>query len=212
MRRAVVLLLFVCGVAQANVWKHAIETGKPDAAQDQYDFKMKAADEAALLANTRGASYKTVKEAVRMAAEAYKAASLAKPDEPEPYYRLGLLLYSFYFECSPSLVLLSNQSVLCPAQNAPVDPKLADEIIAAWDKFEARAPLDPRLSVDAFGESEVMIFAIIERYMEVLSCPGWSISIACTSWDVNCCEITPITCCISSLEESSIACFVSLYV
>src|SRR5215216_4448039 len=33
----------------------------------------------------------------------------------------------------------------------PIDKDRANDIIAAWDAFEARAPLDPRLSVGAFG-------------------------------------------------------------
>ena len=66
-----------------------------------------------------------------MAAASYRAASLAKPDEPEPYYRLGKLLHSFYFECDG--VQPSNVSILCAAETNPVDRKHAEEVIAGMN-------------------------------------------------------------------------------
>jgi tetratricopeptide (TPR) repeat protein len=39
----------------------------------------------------------------------------------------------------------------------------AEEVIAAWDKFEELAPLDPRLSVGTFGENEILFRRAILR-------------------------------------------------
>ncbi|MDB4959009.1 MAG: hypothetical protein JWO36_6578 [Myxococcales bacterium] len=140
---------------RADVWQHAIETSSPDAMQDKYDFEMKSGDEQTLQANARGITYKEIKNHVAFAAAAYRAAALAKPTAPEPHYRLGKLLYSFFFECENMLVQ-SNVSILCSSDPTNIDRKHAEEVIAAWDAFEARAPLDPRLSVDAEGSSEIL--------------------------------------------------------
>jgi tetratricopeptide (TPR) repeat protein len=142
------LLALVSARARADVWEHAIETGSPDADRERYEKFLEGGDEFALQASSRTASFKVVKQAVGKAADSYRAASMARPDEAEPYFRLGKLLHSFYFECSAGLQRLSLQSPLCPPDDRiGFDRARALEVIAAWDAFEERAPLDPRLSV-----------------------------------------------------------------
>ena len=143
-------------VAQANVWKTAIEAGAPDPTQDKYDSELLQGDEHARLANTQGASFKEVKNQVTLAATSYRAAGAIKPNEGEPWFRLGRMLYSFYFECADT-INRTNRSILCDGRaNAPISRARAEEVIEAWDTFEARAPLDPRLTVGPFGDNELL--------------------------------------------------------
>ncbi len=137
--------------AEANVWDDAI--GTDAAARDAYESELRQGDEHALLANTRGTSYKEVKNQVGLAAASYRAAAAARPTDAEPYFRLGRLLYSFYVECTDSQQRLY-YSILCDTRT--LNRSKAEEAIAAWDAAEARAPLDPRFSVGAFGESELL--------------------------------------------------------
>ena len=161
MKRAALLVLLVASVAHANVWDDALRRGEPDAAQDKYDSEMKDGDEHTLLANTRGTSKKEVLHQLQLAMTSYKAAAAAKPDEAEPYFRLGRLLYSFYFECADSFQLSQTpRPPTCPdprtTQPAPLDRPHAEEIIGYWNEFEKRAPLDPRLSISIVDESEIL--------------------------------------------------------
>jgi len=153
MIRPALLFLLVASTAQANVWDNALSRGRGDALQDKYDGEMRNGDEHAMLANSKGISYREAKTQVAAAITAYRAAAGAKPKEAEPWYRIGAVLHSFYLECEklPQLQLLN--SVLC---NKDVfDRKHAEEAIEAWDQFEARAPLDPRLSVD-LGHAQIL--------------------------------------------------------
>ena len=86
-----------------------------------------------------------IRTLVLHAAQSYRNASAVEPNEPEPYYRLGRLIYSFYFECSANATL--NPSPLCIADPSYFDAAHAREVIDAWDMFEKLAPLDPRLGV-----------------------------------------------------------------
>jgi tetratricopeptide (TPR) repeat protein len=97
---------------------------------------------------------------VHLAAMSYTNAATAKPNEAEPYYRLGRLLYSFYFECEDGVQGAFNRSPLCDNDPTTFDTKRAREVIEAWNQFEARAPLDPRLTVQ-FGESELLFHRAI---------------------------------------------------
>jgi tetratricopeptide (TPR) repeat protein len=155
MKRVLLALLLAGSTAYANVWDNAIALGKPDPAQDKYEAELRAGDEHAILANSKGASYKEVKQQVDLAVASYKAASVAKPGEGEPYFRLGKLLYSFYFDCTDQFAR-QQASVLCDMSGRSLNRKRAEEVIAAWEAFEQRAPLDPRLSVGAFGENEIL--------------------------------------------------------
>ncbi len=146
MIRALVLLAALAATARADIWKHAIEQGSPDSQQDIFDSELKSGDELALQATSGSVSRENVRQLVTHAALSYRNAATAKPESPEPYYRLGRLIYSFYLDCSD----LQTRSPLCPmldlAQN--FDRKHAQEVIDAWDAFEARAPRDPRVGVE----------------------------------------------------------------
>jgi tetratricopeptide (TPR) repeat protein len=153
--KAVLVFMLVATTAHANVWQRAIDRGSPDPEQDVYDSEMKSGDELAIQANAKGASLKTTRQLVDHAVLSYRNAAKAKPNEAEPYYRIGRILYSFYFECEDTIILQSNRSPLCYGDITLFDRKHAQEVIDAWDQFEKLAPLDPRLSVH-MGESEIL--------------------------------------------------------
>ena len=156
MKRVLVLWLFVASTAQANVWQRAIDRGSPDSAQDVYDSEMKTGDEQAIQATAKGLSFKAVRILVEHAVMSYRNAANAKPNAGEPYYRIGRVLYSFYFDCDSS-VSISNVSPLCFRDMTLFDRKHAQEVIDAWDAFEARAPLDPRFTAQ-IGDGETILF------------------------------------------------------
>ncbi|MEO8554698.1 MAG: tetratricopeptide repeat protein [Kofleriaceae bacterium] len=145
--KALLLVLALAATASANVWRHAIEQGSPDVHQDVYDAEMRDGDSLTLQATSQSSSRDNVRTLVNQAAMSYRKASEAKPEMAEPHYKLGRLLYSFYFECTDAVVLQVHPSLLCDDQRR-FDAVHARQIIAAWDAFEARAPLDPRVSVE----------------------------------------------------------------
>jgi tetratricopeptide (TPR) repeat protein len=142
--RAAVLALLVSSAAQANVWQQAIDNGAPDPKRDAYEHELQAGDELAEQATAQAASREAIRTLVAHADQAYRNAAAAEPNEPEPYYRIGRLIYSFYFECPTSG---PNPSLLCISDPSYFDKKHAQEVLDAWDTFEKLAPLDPRLGV-----------------------------------------------------------------
>ena len=157
-RLALLTCVLVASTAQANVWDRAIDADKPErVAEDKYESEMRQGDEHTMLANAKSAAEPEVKRQLKLAIASYKAAAAAKPNEGEPYFRIGKVLYSFYFDCSDRW---SSQSAPMTCKADKFDKDRAAEIIAAWDAFEARAPLDPRMSVGpfggAFGDDEIL--------------------------------------------------------
>jgi tetratricopeptide (TPR) repeat protein len=161
MTRALVLLLVLAPAARANVWQSAIDDGHAAAAQHTYDFELEQGDTAVEQANAKSASTTVVKKQLQLAEQHYRAAAAAKPDEGEPYWRIGRMLYSFYFECWDQFpVWAGSMSPVCDPLT--FDRARAQAVIDAWDAFEARAPLDPRLSAfplaDLLGRDSEILF------------------------------------------------------
>jgi tetratricopeptide (TPR) repeat protein len=158
-RMTLLALALAASTAHANTWQHALGGGTTNIIDDKYESEMKLGDEHALLANSRNASRKEIETQLQLALASYRAAATAKPQEGEPYFRIGKLLFSFYFDCTDNW---SRQ--LAPPTCEQTSPRgwnkakreLAKQIIAAWDAFEARSPLDPRLSVETTGDSEIL--------------------------------------------------------
>jgi tetratricopeptide (TPR) repeat protein len=150
---SIIALALGATAAHGNVWEHALATDDRDAARETYESELRKGDEHALLANNRGIAIKEVKHHLGVAIASYEAAAAARPTAGEPYFRLGRLLYSFYFECQDAAQRF-NWSPLCDPRQ--FSRARALEVIEAWDAFELRAPLDPRLSVGAFGETEIL--------------------------------------------------------
>jgi tetratricopeptide (TPR) repeat protein len=160
-RRLALALVLAAGVADANVWQRAVDRGVGEARQDVYEAAMRSGDEAALQAKARMASPITVERQAKIAIDSYRRAAAAKPDEGEPWARIGDVIYEMFFDCEDDpRAGLGPRSPLC---KQGFDPKRAQELIAAWDEFEKRAPLDPRLTYfDADRDSNVR-FILSER-------------------------------------------------
>lgn len=156
-RSLVIAIAFLASSAHADVWKRAIEG--QDQARAIYDEAMREGDEAVLLANSQSSSLKQIKTQVSAAVAAYRKAAAARPTLGEPYYRIATTLHSFYLEncATPQHQFLGvTSSPLRDCDNpAVLNTAVAKETIAAWNAFEAREPLDPRLGV---GEGSSILF------------------------------------------------------
>ena len=131
------LLLLYAATAQADVWRHAIERGANDPSHDAYDDHLHRGDELVDLASARSANVSTTRRSVEMGIAEYRLAAEARPSEAEPYFRIGTVLNNFFVECS------RNQSIVCDIGNSSTH---ALDTVQAWDTFEKKAPLDPRVN------------------------------------------------------------------
>ena len=145
MTRALLVALAVSSVAHADVWQQAIDNGSHDSKREIYTTEMQSGDELAEQATAQAASREAIRTLVQHAAQSYRNAAAVEPNEAEPYYRLGRLIYSFYFECSANTSY--NPSPLCGPDAQFFDRKHAQEVLDAWATFEKLAPLDPRVGV-----------------------------------------------------------------
>ena len=149
MIRALLVVAALATSAQADVWRHAIEQGSPDSQKDIYDTAMTTGDELTMQALSGGITGTEIRSVVQQAVTMYRNAAAAKPANAEPHYKIGRILYSFYFEaCSERQLYLQHPSPLCPHDPKSFDAVHAKQIVDAWDAFEALAPLDPRVSVE----------------------------------------------------------------
>ena len=138
MKPSLLVLAMLAATADASVWDRALTRPEDEAAQDLYDAKMLEGDTATLTATIQSTSILTNLEAIRRAEAAYRAAAAARPREAEPYFRIGNLLDQMYYNCE--------QMITRPPTCEPNNMSRAEAVIKAWEEFEARAPLDPRLS------------------------------------------------------------------
>ncbi len=137
MSRHLLLLLALGSRAEAGVWDRALTSPAEETARELYDAKLLEGDTATLTSTAQSSSPQAKIEAVRRAEAAYRAAASARPRDAEPYFRIGNLIYQTYFDCDQQL------SVLCDEVYAT--NQRAEVVVEAWDAFEQRAPLDPRV-------------------------------------------------------------------
>jgi tetratricopeptide (TPR) repeat protein len=138
LRLGLVLGLVLGATADASVWDRALQSPEDEAAKDLYDAKLLEGDTATLTATIQSSSIASNFESIRRAEAAYRAAAAVRPREAEPYYRIGNLLYQMYYNCES----LYSQLPSCDPNNLTH----AESVIAAWEEFERRAPLDPRVA------------------------------------------------------------------
>ena len=137
-KRCLLLVVLLAGTSDASVWDRALTSPEDEAARDLYDAKMLEGDTATLTATIQSASIASNLESIRRAEAAYRAAAAVRPREGEPYYRIGNLLYQMYYNCDTTAIQLP----ICNPNNL----SRAEAVITAWEEFERRAPLDPRVS------------------------------------------------------------------
>lgn len=138
MKRSLLIVLALAASASASVWDRALTSPEDEAARELYDAKMLEGDTATLSATIQSTNVASNLESIRRAEAAYRAAASVRPREAEPYYRIGNLLYQMYYNCDQLYTQL-------PTCN-PGNMAHAEAVIAAWEEFEKRAPLDPRIS------------------------------------------------------------------
>ncbi|MBA2538774.1 MAG: hypothetical protein H0V17_03995 [Deltaproteobacteria bacterium] len=141
MKRSILIALLIASTSSASgdVWKRAVE---PEPVTDVYDALMQKGDDAAVAANSQSNSMATTLRQVEISAEAYRAAAKAKPRSAEPHFRIGSLLYSFFFDCDRQGGF-SVPPITCGAKAKDARGR---DTLEAWDTFEALAPLDPRIN------------------------------------------------------------------
>ncbi len=151
----VVLLLVASGHAHANIWERALDPSA-SAVVDKFEAELARGDEHVLAANARSNSFALLKSELELALQAYRAAATSRPTSGEPYARIANTLHSFYLEsCLDGQTYRPSPLRDCSRTDA-FDPVIAEQMIAAWDEFEARAPLDPRFS--SLGEANGVLF------------------------------------------------------
>jgi len=138
MKRSLLVIATLAATANASVWDRALTRPEDEAAQDLYDAKMLEGDTATLTATIQSTSIVNILESIRRAEAAYRAAAAARPREAEPYFRIGNLLDQMYCNCEPTITR--------PPTCDPNNLTHAEAVIKAWEEFEARAPLDPRIN------------------------------------------------------------------
>ncbi len=150
-RYALLLVAALATTAHADLWQRAIERGSGDAARDRYEQAMHDGDELAQRANAKTNNARTVTSLVDQAVRSYRLAADARPQEAEPYFRIASTIESFFTDCS---TMMAQRPATCPAmRGVKVDVTRAREAVDAWDAFEARAPLDPRLAEALFSRA-----------------------------------------------------------
>jgi len=139
MKRAILATLLVATGARADtVWDQALH---PEPDRDVYEAEMTDGDEFASQAASHSGSYAAIKHSVDMALISYKNAAKAMPAAAEPYFRIGAVIHGFY-ACEISEL---PQPPTCH-QGEAYELKYSKDLVEAWDAFEARAPLDPRIA------------------------------------------------------------------
>jgi tetratricopeptide (TPR) repeat protein len=156
MRRALLLLPLLLLVPQAaradDFWSRAT-TGDEDPAdamaRKNYERAMEEGDNFAQLAIGRGTSSDQMQELLRQAVKQYDNAALARPDEPEPRYRAGLILNLYFVQCQGDPNGMP-QFPWC----VPGHPQVADakHMVTEWQAFAQLRPLDPRVDFNFLFE------------------------------------------------------------
>lgn len=139
--------LFVASAARADVWQDAVRGG-PEPSKELYERHLREGDEHVLMADSRQIAKAEIVRQVNLAVQAYKAAAKARPNEGEPWFRIATTLNSFYLEtCGDPRGVVSRSPLRdCPGLPGKINVPIAEQVVAAWQEFEKRAPLDPRLS------------------------------------------------------------------
>jgi len=140
MKRSLLIVAMLSQGASASVWDRALTRPSELTAKMLYDQKMKDGDEAAVACTLQSTSVRNIIESLRRAEAAYREASVARPGEAEPYFRIGNLLYQMHFDCE----VQATRPPTCDRSFATA--MRAEQVIQAWDQFERRAPLDPRVA------------------------------------------------------------------
>ncbi|HTR54898.1 MAG TPA: hypothetical protein VMJ10_29620 [Kofleriaceae bacterium] len=149
-RAGLLALAALAGTARADIWKEASD---PDRQRAKYEQALTDGDDYAAQAAASQIGRGNMRQLVDEAAKQYRRAAELEPTEGEPLFRLGTMLYSYYLACYDHT---RAGSPLCNSQQ-PMDRARAEQVLAIWNEFEQRAPLDPRNSV--FAEDSLSLLS-----------------------------------------------------
>ncbi len=143
------LTLAATTIAHADVWQRAIDT--TDSTKDRFEGAMRNGDELATRANAKSQTRAVVTSLVDQAIRSYREAADIVPTNAEPYFRIASLLESFFTDCEPrGLGVVRPQTCM---DRRTINITRTKETVDAWDEFEKRAPLDPRLGEALFSRA-----------------------------------------------------------
>jgi tetratricopeptide (TPR) repeat protein len=131
-----------------DVWQRALDPSADETSREVYQRELRSGDEHVSLAASGSIAVPAIRDQVQRAIDAYRKAAAAQPSAAEPYFRIGMVLWSFYLQnCDSDPRFGHTRSPLadCSPPDA-INKTIAAQMIKAWDTFEAKAPLDPRLS------------------------------------------------------------------
>jgi tetratricopeptide (TPR) repeat protein len=150
MTRALFLALcLVTTTAHADVWQRAIDT--TDSTKVRFEAAMQAGDQLAQRAGAKAQTASMTTSLIDQAIRAYREAATVVPTSAEPYFRIASVLESFFTDCEPrGLNMIRPQT--CPSRRA-INTVRTKETVDAWDEFEKRAPLDPRVGEALFSRA-----------------------------------------------------------
>jgi tetratricopeptide (TPR) repeat protein len=140
MKRSLLAIALLAASAHASVWDRAVTGAEDEAARDRYEAKMLEGDTAALTSTLESASRRSRLASIEHAEIAYRAAAAIRPHDGEPHFRIGNLIYAMYFDCDEVM----SRPPTCDRDLAT--PQRMRTAVEAWDAFERRAPLDPRVA------------------------------------------------------------------
>ncbi|MBA3455120.1 MAG: hypothetical protein H0T42_18670 [Deltaproteobacteria bacterium] len=148
-RALLIALCLATTTAHADVWQRAIDT--TDSTKDRFEAAMRSGDELAQRANAKSQNRASVTSQIDQAIRAYREAAAIVPTSAEPYFRIASLLESFFTDCEPrGLGLVRPQTCM---DRRSINIERTKETVEAWDEFEKRAPLDPRLAEALFSRA-----------------------------------------------------------
>ena len=153
MRLSLILVAALVASAHANVWDRATDNTS-EAARDRYEAALHDGDELAARANAKVNNAKTINTLVDDAIAQYKIAAAARPSNGEPYFRIASVLESFFTDCNAANANSSlSQRPPATCVTSKLDAARTKQAVEAWDAFEARAPLDPRVADVLFSRA-----------------------------------------------------------
>ncbi len=148
-RTLLLTLVLATTTAHADVWQRAIDT--TDSTKDRFEEAMQNGDQLAQRATAKGQNRATVTSLVDQAIRGYREAATVVPTNAEPYFRIASVLESFFTDCEPrGLNVVRPQTCM---DRRSINIARTRETVDAWDEFEKRAPLDPRLGEALFSRA-----------------------------------------------------------
>src|SRR5262245_40918538 len=87
---------------RTDVWQRALDPAASEASSDVYQREMREGDDHVLQATSRSSSVPAIRDQVQRAIDAYRRAATTQPSAAEPYFRIGMVLWSFYLQTCES--------------------------------------------------------------------------------------------------------------